>query len=84
MPTVRFVPALDVAEDRQAGLHLGPEAAAVDELALQGREEAFALGPPLMQRHVERVQHQVSLEARRPGPAHDPAAEDVEDRREVE
>ena len=44
MPAVRVVPALDELEDGQAGLDLGREAAAVEELALEGREEARAEG----------------------------------------
>jgi len=40
------------------------------------------VGPPLAQRHVERVEHEVGLEVRRHRPAHDAAAEHVEHDRE--
>lgn len=41
-----------------------------------------ALGPTLDHRHLERVQHQVRLEVRGHGPAHDPPAVHVQDHRE--
>jgi hypothetical protein len=42
--TMRVVPPLDVFEDGEAGLGLGREAAAVQELALERREETLAVG----------------------------------------
>ena len=42
VPTVRVVPALDELEDGHAGFHLAPEPPAVQELALEGGEEALA------------------------------------------
>ena len=44
MPPVRVVPALNEVKDRHPGLGLGGEAAAVQELALEGGEEALAEG----------------------------------------
>ena len=41
MPPMRVVPALDEVDDGHAGLGLGGEAAAVQELALEGGEEAL-------------------------------------------
>src|SRR5258708_28580544 len=44
MPPVRVVPAFDEVEDGHAGLDLGREATAVQQLALEGRKEALAEG----------------------------------------
>lgn len=41
MPAVRVVPALDEVEDRHTGFALVAEPMAVEQLALQGREEAL-------------------------------------------
>ena len=41
--TVRVVPPFDEVEDGEAGLDLGREPAAVEEFALEGREEALAI-----------------------------------------
>ena len=41
MPTVRIIPALDKAENGQAGLGLGREAPPGQEFALERREETF-------------------------------------------
>jgi len=41
VPTVRIVPALDVLEDGHARLGLGLEAATVQQLAFERREEAL-------------------------------------------
>jgi hypothetical protein len=41
---VGVLPAFDVLEDGEAGLGLGGEAAAVEELTLEGREETLAQG----------------------------------------
>ncbi len=41
MPLVRVVPALDEVEDGHPGLGLGREAAAVEQLAFEGGEEAL-------------------------------------------
>ena len=41
---MRVVPALDVAEERQAGLGLGLEGVPVEQLALEAGEEALAQG----------------------------------------
>jgi hypothetical protein len=43
MATPRVVPAFDEIEDRETGLHLRLEAMPVQELALERREEAFAV-----------------------------------------
>ena len=40
MATVRVVPSLDILENRQAGLGMGRELVALEELALEGGEEA--------------------------------------------
>ena len=44
MPPVRVIPALDEVEDSHPGLGLGGEAAAVQQLALEGGEEALTAG----------------------------------------
>ena len=44
VPAARVVPALDEGEDRHARLSVGMEAATVDQLALEGREEGSAEG----------------------------------------
>jgi len=44
MAPARTVPALDEVEHRRAGVRLGGEALAIEELALKGREEALAAG----------------------------------------
>ena len=41
MATPRVVPALDVSKQRELGFGLGFEAASIDQLALEAREEAL-------------------------------------------
>src|SRR2546426_3750294 len=44
MPAARIVPAFDEVEDGKARLYLGAEPLAIEQLALEGREEALAQG----------------------------------------
>ena len=52
MPPVRVVPALDEVEDGHAGLGLGREAAAIEQLTLERGEEALAEGVVVGVAHV--------------------------------
>src|SRR6266545_5556697 len=63
----RIVPTLDEVKDRPAGLGLGGEPLAIEQLALEGREEALA------QRVVVGVAHRANrgADARRSTPAAD-------------
>ena len=120
---MRVVPALDEFEDGHLRLGLGLKATAVQQLAFQRGEEAFAHGvietvadrthggsyasllaarsesngcvlralvgmmdhvlrPPLVDRHVERIEDELRAQVGRHGPVHDAAAEHVHDHRQ--
>ncbi len=44
MPAAGIVPSFDELEERHLGLGMRPEALAIEQLALEGREEALAHG----------------------------------------
>ena len=124
VPSMGVVPGLDEVEDGHAGLGLITEALPLDELGLEGREEALAhrvvvgvadgahrgpdtslfapqpegngcvlralvavmndlIGSTLLERHVERIEHEVSLQIRLHGPADDASAPRVDHNRQI-
>jgi hypothetical protein len=63
MATVRVVPPFDGLEDGEAGLDLGREAPPVEELALEGGEEALAEGVVIGVAHGSHRRPDASLAA---------------------
>src|SRR5215469_18235389 len=125
MTAARVIPAFDEIEYRHARLDLSLEAAALEQLAFERGEKAFAhrivetvahrahrgshpgllaalaegergilaalirmmnhsISAPLLERQVQRLQHQLGAQMALHRPAHDPAAENVEHHRQIE